>query len=111
MDAALDGVEDTAARVPDALLPSTWRKPQEVEESVPAAQRRSSSAIASDEKTPFLSDESTKETRNKRKNRERTNAMAIDVLKLFDEGVRPLLNVLGHGARQHPLLCLLHQQL
>jgi hypothetical protein len=34
MDAALDGVEDTAMRVPEALLLGAWLNPQEVEESV-----------------------------------------------------------------------------
>jgi hypothetical protein len=33
-DAALDGVEDKAARVLEALLPGAWRNPQEVKESV-----------------------------------------------------------------------------
>jgi hypothetical protein len=37
--------------------------------------------------------------------------MAIDVLKLLDEGIRPLLDVHGHGARQRPLLSLLHHRL
>jgi hypothetical protein len=33
-DAAFNGVEDTAACVPEVLLPGAWRNPQEVEESV-----------------------------------------------------------------------------
>jgi hypothetical protein len=34
MDATLDGVKDTAARVLETLLLGTWCNPQEVEENV-----------------------------------------------------------------------------
>jgi hypothetical protein len=37
--------------------------------------------------------------------------MAIGVLKQLDEGICPILDVHGHGARQCPLLHLLHHQL
>jgi hypothetical protein len=33
-DATLNGIEDTAMRVLEALLPGAWSDPQEVEESV-----------------------------------------------------------------------------
>jgi hypothetical protein len=34
MNATLNGVKDMAARVLEALLPGTWRNPQEVKENV-----------------------------------------------------------------------------
>jgi hypothetical protein len=47
----------------------------------------------------------------KTRGRIRTNAMAINILKLLDEGVHPILDLHGHGARQCPLLCLHHHRL
>jgi hypothetical protein len=63
------------------------------------------------EKPPISIKQKHKETRNKRENREQMNALVIGVLKLLDEGIRPLLNVRGHGARQRLLLHLLHRRL
>jgi hypothetical protein len=36
------------------------------------------------------------------------NAMAIGVLELLDEGIRPLLDIHDHRICQCLLLCLLH---
>jgi hypothetical protein len=66
-DATLNGVKNMATRVPEALLPDARRDPKNSRKASIAARRRSSSIVTSDEKTPFLSDESTK-TRNKKKN-------------------------------------------
>jgi hypothetical protein len=84
--------------VPNQVVPPNGATPKKSRKASIAARTRSSSIVAFDGKTP--SDENTKETKNKRENRERMNAMATGVLELLDEGIRPLLDVCGHGAHQ-----------